>query len=156
MKQTLKPAVLLGLVLPVVFWLAVLSYLLAAGSYRNLIYIIAGGILLRAFCEIIYFFYKKPRPYQKSGVIPPHSWWLFSPQLNRPDSFPSAHAAISFFGAFVLLYFGFVFLAALALLAAFLNAWGRVSLKYHDWLDILGGGVLAGFWLILFVFVVRM
>ncbi len=155
MKQTLKPAVLLGLVLPVVFWLAVLSYL-AAENLKIALVLIVSGAALRLFCEIIYIFYKKPRPYQKSGVVPPHSWWLFSPQLNRPDSFPSAHAAISFFGAFVLLYFGFAFLGAFALLAAFLNAWGRVSLKYHDWLDILGGGVLAGFWLILFVFIVRM
>lgn len=147
--------VILAIYLPVIFWLSVLAYLAVVKDFHTLLAIIAGGAILRLLCEVIYFFYQKPRPYQVLNVVPPHAAWLFSPYKKRPDSFPSAHAADLFFGSLFLLASHFYLLGLLAFLVAVLNGFGRVKLLYHYKVDILAGAGLALIWLIFVRFVVK-
>jgi membrane-associated phospholipid phosphatase len=142
--------------LPINFWLLALLYLLIVKDFSTAIFTVLGGIILRAVCEVIYFFYKKPRPYQKIGVEPPNSAILLSPFGNKPDSFPSAHAAVMFFGAFFLIFNSFYFLGSLGFLAAILTSYSRVKLLYHYPIDIFAGAALASVWLIFMAFVARM
>jgi membrane-associated phospholipid phosphatase len=150
-----KILIFFGLILPVIFWLPVLGFLLYKQDYFTLIFVGLGGIVLRAVCEIIYFFYKEQRPYQKMGITPPHSWWLASPYKQRHDSFPSAHSAVMFYGSFFLISSHYYYLGAGAFLAAFLTVYGRVKLFYHYKMDVWAGAALASLWLIFMLFVAR-
>lgn len=145
----------LAIKLPVFFWLAVFIYLLIIKDYPTAIFITLGGVVLRAVCEVIYFFYKKPRPYQVKGVIPTHSLLFGSPLETRHASFPSAHAALLFFASFFLIFSNFYFLGAVSILVAILTSYGRVKLLYHYTIDIFAGAALASIWLIFMAFVAR-
>jgi membrane-associated phospholipid phosphatase len=81
---------------------------------------------------------------------------MMSAVHSRPDSFPSAHAAVMFFGSFFLIYGNFYVLGILALIAAVLTSIGRIKLYYHYLIDILAGGFLALIWLIFTCFIARM
>ena len=138
----------LAIYLPNIFWPLIGIYFITHKNFNIIAWIVLCAGALRLFCEVIYFFHKKARPYQLEHVVPAHSAWMFSPYKLRPDSFPSAHAATLFYGSFYLLFAHFYFLGVAALVMAFLNAWSRVRLLYHYWIDIVGGFILAGFWLI--------
>jgi membrane-associated phospholipid phosphatase len=153
--NNLKIQTFLAIKLPVFFWLAVLIYLLIIKDYPTAIFITLGGIILRAVCELIYFFYKKPRPYQVKGTVPPNSLLFGSPLETRHASFPSAHAAVMFYAAFFLAFSNFYLLGIAAFIAAILTCIGRVKLLYHYTIDIFAGAALASIWLIFMAFVAR-
>ena len=154
--KTNKTLIFFGLILPIIFWVPILGYLIYNRDYFTLVYVGLGGMVLRAVCEIIYFFYKAERPYQKMSITPPHSWMLASPYKQRHDSFPSAHAAVMFYGSFFLIFAHYYYFGAGAFLAAFLTGYGRVKLYYHYKTDIWAGAALASIWLIFMAFVARM
>jgi len=110
------------------------------------------------FCEIIYFFYKKTRPYQRLNFIIPTSKLLLSWTHKRSNSFPSGHAA-SLTAISTVTWFFLPALGLLGLIAALLNGIARIILGYHHLSDILVGwaiGILAGlityFWLAPIIF----
>ncbi len=146
-----------GVYLPVLFYLCVTIFLFSLKEYRLLVTLLGNGLFLRfGICELIYLFYKKPRPYQKLGINPPHTQLFLSPIEKRYDSFPSAHSTVLFFLAGYLYLNNFLVLGYLAFFVAILAVFSRVKLLYHYWSDIFAGISLAILWLILITRFVKM
>jgi len=100
-----------------------------------------AGILSRlGFTEIIYFFWKRPRPFMGHKV---------NLLINYPSnpSFPSGHAAF-YFAFSTIIYFYNKKAGILFFLASFLISFSRVFCGIHWPSDIMGGlliGVISGF-----------
>lgn len=100
-----------------------------------------AGILSRlGFAEIIYFFWKRPRPFMGHKV---------NLLINYPSnpSFPSGHAAF-YFAFSTIIYFYNKKAGILFFLASFLISFSRVFCGIHWPSDIMGGlliGVISGF-----------
>jgi undecaprenyl-diphosphatase len=101
---------------------------------------LAGIISRLGFTEIIYFFWKRPRPFMGHKV---------NLLINYPSnpSFPSGHAA--FYFAFSTVVYSYNKKAGLLFfLASFLISFSRVFCGIHWPSDIIGGlmiGVISGF-----------
>lgn len=94
----------------------------------------------------IFFFYKKPRPYQALKYTTVTSWF-FSPSSTKSTSFPSDHA-ISFAAISAVYIYFFPHLGAVLILLMLLNGAGRVILGYHYIVDVLAGwfiGLVSAF-----------
>ncbi len=121
------------------------AILLLSGQWKiAAVAFIAFAIARLVLSPLVYFLYKKPRPYQKFNFTVVSSW-LLSPIQKRSNAFPSDHAAS-------LAAISFVFYYYLPIVGLFmfgltvLNGMARIILGYHDELDILAGwflGVLA-------------
>jgi len=100
-----------------------------------------AGILSRlGFAEIIYFLWKRPRPFMIHEV---------NLLINSPSnpSFPSGHAAF-YFAFSTVIYFYNKKAGLLFFLASFLISFSRVFCGIHWPSDILGGaviGIISGF-----------
>ncbi len=95
--------------------------------------------------DLVYFFYKRQRPYQKLNFSPPASPFFLSRLHKKFNSMPSDHAASLMAIACVCLVF-LPWLGVLGLMATILDGVARVILGYHYPSDILVGwlvGVLS-------------
>ncbi|HVY67947.1 MAG TPA: phosphatase PAP2 family protein [Patescibacteria group bacterium] len=95
-------------------------------------------------CEGIYFFYKKVRPYQNLGFLPPIAPLFLSFDEKRSNSFPSGHAASLAAISAVCFVFS-PLLGILGFAAAILNGAARVILGYHYLSDVLAGWAVGIF-----------
>jgi membrane-associated phospholipid phosphatase len=150
-----------------VFWGIYISGLFAVGNlafffknYRMVAILGWAAFLLARFVilEIIYFFYKRPRPCQRLNFHPPISIVFISWVNKRFDSFPSGHAA-SLAAISTAVFFFIPFLGFLGFIATILNGVGRGILGYHYISDVLAGWILGVFtafitihWLLSLVF----
>ena len=79
----------------------------------------------------------------------------YSNLLERIDasSFPSWHTTrIVFLAITAVFYFQNIILSSVSIALALLVCYSRIYLKKHDWIDLLGGIVLAGvtYWIVTF------
>ncbi len=92
------------------------------------------GFILLIPLRLLYF---KNRPQKET----------YSNLIERLDasSFPSWHTArIVFFAITGIIYFKNTFLTIISITLVILVGYSRIYLKKHDWIDVLGGIVLAG------------
>lgn len=131
----------------VLFAVPAIFILVKPQGWKILLLTIASGLFARyVICELFVLFYKKPHPYQRIEFTPP-TWWLFSLQDGRFDSFPSQHTATSTAISIVIFLF-FPVWGWLCFVLSAVVAMGRVVLGYHDIRDVVAGyiiGLLSGY-----------
>lgn len=138
------------------FWVASAIYLLVTVFAVGIILLVAGqwkvvDMMLLAFIlgrlivsPLIYLGYKKQRPYQKFGFLPPVSALFFSTVVTRHTSFPSDHA-VSFAAISTVLFLFYPVAGILMFVMSFLNGIARVVVGYHYLTDIIAGWALGVF-----------
>ncbi len=118
-------------------------YLVAIGKWQSVALALISFVIARGICSpLIALIYKKQRPYQKFGFVPPQSKFLFSAVTVRPNAFPSDHATSFASIAGVFMWFAPWLGIAIFVLAAF-NGVGRIILGYHDEKDVTAGFVMG-------------
>jgi len=132
----------------------VLGLVLIFGEYWKVVIVAAIAFLLaRAVVSpIIFYFYKKQRPYQKFTFDPIYSK-LLSLRSSKFNSFPSDHALSLASLAMVFYYYIPVVGVAMFVLMLF-NGYARIILGYHDGKDIIGGfivGILCALFTIYYI-----
>lgn len=91
---------------------------------------------------LIYYFYKKPRPYQKFNLTEIAYSKLLSLKTSRSNSFPSDHV-LSLAAINMVIVFYYPELGYLGFVVAILVGMGRVVLGYHYPIDVVAGFVLG-------------
>jgi undecaprenyl-diphosphatase len=119
----------------------IILFTLFAQEYNLAMKLIFGSILTLLITMFIKYFFYKDRPTKEN----------YSNILEKIDasSFPSLHAARTFFFAFVFShYYNNALLSTSFLMLAALVSYSRIYLKKHFIVDIVGGIILAGltFW----------
>lgn len=127
----------------ILFYILLLAFLFTK-PYGVKVFFAAGTSLVLGrviIAELIYFFYKKQRPFQNLKLIEP-KFWLFSSRSNRENSFPSGHSVSSAAVSAAILCYD-IPLGVFALVVALMVGMGRVVLGYHYFTDIFAGWVLG-------------
>jgi membrane-associated phospholipid phosphatase len=132
----------------ILLFLPMVIYLFTRPNGKVAILMLVVSVLLArgVVAEIIYFFYKKQRPYQKYALKPPE-FFLFSFTTHREDSFPSGHIIAMSAMACVFSVFSF-WLGIIAYSICVMTALARVLTAYHYPKDVVVGfilGSLCGF-----------
>lgn len=143
------------LIIPIEFgFLAKETDLIFALLYIGLAFFLTWPIL----ADLIFYFYKKQRPYQKFGFTPATSSWLFTRVHQKPNSFPSRHM-MAIFSVSTAVFFYLPVVGICGLLMGVMIGPSRVVLGYHYPIDIVFGtlfGVISGalvyFYLVPFLF----
>lgn len=118
-----------------VFYLLLVIIVLVTGQIVLAVKLIAGFFLTFAVIIGFRFIYFKPRPAKEN-------YHTFAEKIEA-SSFPSWHAARSFFVVLTLGMGSNALMLAFLLLLAALVCYSRIYLKKHDWIDV-GGGVILG------------
>ncbi|HYV33784.1 MAG TPA: phosphatase PAP2 family protein [Candidatus Limnocylindria bacterium] len=117
-------------------------YFIAKGNKEIVLIAFAAFVLGRMIIpQLIYLFYKKPRPYQQFNFHPVSSWF-FSPIQKRYISFPSDHS-ISFAAITTVFFYFFPPVGIVFIILTLFNGWGRVILGYHYIIDIVAGWTIG-------------
>jgi membrane-associated phospholipid phosphatase len=121
-------------------------YLYAIGQRKVILITLMALVIARLIISpLIFYFYQKPRPYQKLNYLPVGSLFgslLFSPNTLRHTSYPSDHA-LSFAAITTVFFWYSPILGSVMILASILNGCGRVILGYHYAIDIISGWIIG-------------
>jgi membrane-associated phospholipid phosphatase len=120
-----------------IFYLLILVLTLALQKYSLFILLLWGNliaIVVVIFTRTVYF---KPRPNKQT-----YKNWL---EKMDASSFPSLHAARIWFLALLFSWYFKYNIAPVTvlILLAIITSYSRIYLKKHDWIDLLGGILLA-------------
>jgi len=118
------------------FYLLILLFTLVFGQVMLFWQLLAGKVFVTLVVILVRLVYFRDRPHKQE-----HNNIL---EKLDASSFPSLHTARIFFMAFVFLSFFWDALVGVLLLGlAVLVAYSRVYLRKHDFIDLLGGLILA-------------
>lgn len=124
-----------AIVVPIIVWLWVLVRLPNRQKVDFVIVSVVGGVVAWLLAGLGHNLIHDPRPFLREGRRP-----LF--QSSTDNGFPSDHALLSFFLAFVIARWRWA--TGLILVAvALLIGWARVYSNVHHGADILGSAVIA-------------
>lgn len=126
-----------------IFYVLIVLIAFAFDQVILAVHLILGFVISLAIVVPIRLLYFKNRPQKQT----------YSNFLERIDaaSFPSWHTARAVFMALtVIFYFNNTFLTVISSILALLVCYSRIYLQKHDWMDVLGGVMLAGvtYWLV--------
>lgn len=126
-----------------IFFVAVFLFYFTYESFWALVFnsIIAFIVSRFIITEVINFFYKKQRPYQKYKFNLITSKF-FSWRTDEHKSFPSRHSITFSSVAVVVMFLSFP-AGLILLLATAITGVGRIILGYHWPVDILGGLIMG-------------
>ncbi|MBU1112200.1 MAG: phosphatase PAP2 family protein [Nanoarchaeota archaeon] len=119
------------------FYILTLLFTLVFGQMALFWELFVGMLFITLIIILIrlVYFRERPRKQKYSNIV----------EKLDASSFPSMHTARIFFLALVLLsFFGNKIFSVLLLSLALLVAYSRIYLRKHDFIDLLGGLILAG------------